>query len=224
MVKNKEYVISKEKILEGIKLCFDKADEIIDSIMPLSESGWSSPNVIVGLVSYSLEEFGKGLMLKDIMSKDDKNEYTIPRIFFRTASSHYDRIQRGLEEMPEGKRDFYPDSLNELERDPEIIKEKKDNTITYKIPSSKIDKFRNLNGIIGTTSSTNNPEFLPSTTSDFDIRMLCFHVDWDEENKKWKTGVPHEENQLNTLISELQTKIKEHQNQFKDNDMDSFMV
>ena len=125
MVKNEQYAISKEKLLEGINLCFDKADEIIDSAIHLSESNGSSSNVIVGLVTYSLEEFGKGLMLKDIMSREDKNEYTIPNNFFKTAKAHFPRIRRGLQEMPEGKQDFYPDSLNELERDPENNKGKK---------------------------------------------------------------------------------------------------
>ena len=162
----KKYVITKEKMQEGIKICFNKACLLIDSAESLLKHR-QSPDVVIGLITIALEEFGKGLLLKDYLNCD-KSEYEIPIELFKTPKSHFKKINRGLEEIPTEHRYIYPPLLIKLFSHSDIKIIINGNRMNVSIPKNLEKQFKNFD--------TNEVTFLSKYTPKIKNRSLMSNV------------------------------------------------
>jgi hypothetical protein len=211
MVNQGDYTLSKQEIEEGIKHCNDKAKSFINDCEFLFQNK-RNMNMVLGLYTFALEEYGKGLKLNDHLLKPKKT-YNIQIFLFGKGGgvkSHKEKINRALKELPPDCKHFYP---------AELIKSNTDtNTKTISVgPNGKsVSVIGMTTGIFEDTTSGNdviyiegNPEsdFDTGFTADFLARMNCLYVDWNNNNRRWKYGVSVSEENMSYLISELKKKI-----------------
>ncbi len=168
-------------------------------------------NIVLGLFTLALEEFGKGLILKDQLTKP-KKEFKIPIQLFGKGKgmgkAHKQKIERALNELPEDCRRFYPAVLIKISDGLEGKKIKVG-------PNREILTVDAGTGIFSVEDEDDvvfkegNPEFdfVNDFIADSGARMRCFYVDWDDLNHCWQWGVSVSEKNMKYLISELKQKI-----------------
>ncbi len=200
--------MTKNQVEEGVKHCFQKSCILTDACEVLLKDNHNGA-VIVGLVTFALEEFGKGLLMKDRLKKSSSN-YGIPKYIFgktkHATNSHYDKIKRALQELPEDSRRFYPSILINFNNDPNVKVVTVGPKTTITIPPYLTGLFSSLDDDIVSTSDDDERN-LTDSLADFTARMLCFYVDWDDAGKRWKKGIPTSEKSLKNLVSQLKEKI-----------------
>lgn len=209
LLRKNTYTIEREKVKEGVIVCFNKACLIIDSAISLLKNH-ESPDVIIGLTTIALEEFGKGLLLKDFLSVD-REKYKIPQDLFKTASSHFKKIGRGLQEIPKESKYIYPPLLVKLFNHPEVKMEINGNETKITIPKKLINQFKNFDFKEVTFSSKYAPRIInqDNSVANFPSRMLCFYVDWNKTDENWETGVETSNERLEKLVKSVKEKILE---------------
>jgi len=99
------YLIPKEKLIEGIQLCRQKSLELLEEANTLVNNHGST-KVALGLLTFSLEEFGKSLLLEKL---EKNGENMIPKNIFgqgkpEKPNAHIKKINRALDELPEKLR------------------------------------------------------------------------------------------------------------------------
>ena len=212
MANKSYYTLSKKEIEEGIQHCNDKAKSFITECEFLFQNK-RNMNMVLGLYTFALEEYGKGRKLNDHLLKPKKT-YNIPIVLFGKGGgvkSHKEKINRALEELPQDCRHFYPAELVKYNTDTE--------TKTYFVgPNGRsVSVIGMTSGILEDDSFGNdviyregNPEndFDTGFTADFLARMNCLYVDWNDNKRLWKWGVSVSEENMKYLISELKKKIQ----------------
>lgn len=214
-MRNGCYVLKKEDLDEGIKHCFNKAKSLVEDCDYLFRNK-KNMNIVLGLYTLSLEEFGKGLLLHDLLSKP-KKEYNIPIQYFgrgrERGKAHKRKIDRTFKELPEDCRRFYPAVL--LKWNTRI----ENQTITVGPEGRKVTVAGGTTGIYDAglypddfihREGNEESDFDNDFVADFSARMRCFFVDWDEKNRCWRWGVSISEKNMNYIISELKQKIEFH--------------
>lgn len=202
------YILKKSELEEGIQHCIAKTQSLINDCDYLFQNK-RNMNTVLGMYTLALEEFGKSLILQDHLSKP-KQEYNIPLQVFGKGKSHELKIKRAFKELPEDCRRFYPAVLLKFNADIE------NKTIPVGPNGRNITTIGGVTGILDAGRSPD--DFIHrecNTESDFDndfvadssARMRCFYVDWDNENRCWRWGVPVSEKNMTYLISELKKRI-----------------
>ena len=149
---------------EGVEVCFKKACLLIDSAIDLFQNH-GSPDVVIGLTTIALGEFGKGLLLKDFLLVK-KEQYQIAKDLFQA---------------PLLIKLFNHASVN-LRVD--------GNRMNVSVPKNLVKQFKNFNTDEVTFSSKYTPK-IPNRANglvNFPSRMLCFYVNWNDKEKNWETS------------------------------------
>lgn len=213
-----EYYLTKDEIKEGIDHCFDKADLILNACEHLLKIN-HNPSLIVGLTTFALEEFGKGLHLRDRLKKPRK-QYGVPISLFGLGnkSSHYTKISRALEELPENSKRFYPPYLIRILNDPKT-KITKDNN-GREIIKIHEDSLKDFAGLVLSADAIfaakdDHENIGNDGLADFTARMLCFYVDWDNEKRKWKKGIPVSDKEVKLLINTFKKRLSYNRHNYQ---------
>lgn len=160
------FEIPKELVLEGLERCFDNALNLSKKAEPIAyqvmESGIEEP-IAIGLFSFAIEEVGKGLLLQDCLSQDGQ-KCKIPKELFIGRNSHNLKFKRALETLPE--------ECSSVAK-----------PVSYELTTTKDGKKKIAGPDDEVTELVCGGTFVHV---DFNTRMDCFYVDWDEVNNCWK--------------------------------------
>jgi len=193
---NSEYITMSETSLKiGNKICIKTTERLLASSLTLLENS-SNLDHALGLYTFALEEFGKAVLLKEII--DDKtNPKQVPKEIFGSGkrSAHNIKFKKAIEILP---KDCISIWVGE--------------SIT--IPSGK-DAKQSLGKIKGTFTVAANTTgtFLTTVLMNFAVRMRCFYVDWDENSEywhKWKANLQTDRDSLKNAINEFKKIIPKY--------------
>jgi len=206
------YYISRKQLKEGIHLCFKKAQNLIRTSDFLFKEN-QNMNVILGITTLALEEYGKGLLLKDRFKKPRKI-YGIPKQLFGrgkgSKNAHRIKMARALIELPEHYRRFYPAVLVKFNTDTRVKKIKvSPNEEQIIIPAGVTGIFElgELLDDVVYVEGNPNSDFQNDFVADLTARLRSFYVDWDDDNKVWRWGVSVSKKNMVSLISKIKEKI-----------------
>lgn len=179
---SESYALTKDELILGIKQAKENAILLAKQALFLTKK---KEHVItsLGLYSFALEEWGKCLLLHDSLSKGN---YQINIGIFRGSKPHKLKFSRGLDDIPNECKHFR--KILDLSNETTILgKHVGDHLILHGISKS------------GKTWKSKIPvgDFL----IDFNARMDCFYLDWDDHNRRWKKQNPVDR-------KDLQNKIK----------------
>ena len=187
------YSMKKKDINKGIFRCLSNVKELLEESQRLTRKE-SDNSVALGLYSFAIEEFGKALMLKDYLV-EDRDEYQVSKYeIFTTKKSHDLKFEKALKDLP-------------LE-------------CIYAVPGFNVSTTNTAKEIVLTPRGdsvtlgpavTGTVSMIASFPTDFDMRMHCFYVDWDDLRKDWK----FKPRILATSIDDGIQKFKLHLHEFE---------
>jgi len=158
----------------GNKICIKTTQRLLQSSGLLLSS--QNLDHALGLYTFAVEEFGKAIILKELID-NKKTLKKVPKKVFGMggkSKSHNIKIKKAEKILPKECLIFQiGESLN--------------------MPSGK-DTVQSLGRIkkkIKITANTTGT-FLIDVKLDFAVRMRCFYVDWDEKSEywhKWKSNL-----------------------------------
>lgn len=169
MVSQRYYKIKRNDLVEGTKNCIFNISQLLEKAEHATEKD-SDNSIALGLYSFAIEEFGKALLLKEYLSKN-KKEYKVSKDLFTGRESHNLKFDKALENLPIECKYAVPGiriSSNTNSKPKKIVLTPRGDSVT--IPP----------GSTGTVSMAG------TFPTNFDMRMSCFYVDWDDKKQSWK--------------------------------------
>lgn len=185
--KGEFYTLDKKSVEKGVFFSLMNAMKLLDDCRNLLKTN-SSMSSSLGLYIFALEEYGKCLLISDHY-RNPSNLYKIPAEVF---SDHNKKISRALLDLPQKFQRFHRDKFT-------TILSTDEGYTLYDDEERKITRFSPTSGYYVTPGKFTSPMF--------EIRMDCFHVDWDDDEKDWKINVDILSKDLERFIVELQHKI-----------------
>ena len=164
---DKFYSMKRKDVIEGIRLCLSKANLLLDKTQ-LTVRTDEDNTVALGIYSLAIEELGKAIILQDHI-REEKEQYEISRKLFRGKESHDLKFKKAIEFLPS-------DCTNAVYGLEVKMPNTKDQTITISPKGHKVSIPKGTTGIFMT---------FDINRIDFETRMSCFYIDWDE-TKGWK--------------------------------------
>ena len=171
-----DYSLSESQLMQGIDYCFEKASSLLDTVESLlsvvtKDKFWETSNAL-GVYTFAIEEFGKGLLLKDCY-KPGSDMIQIPSWIFgrgvpkemkeKRMTPHDEKIKRAFKELPDASKQMMVG----------IVVDKPG-------PDTKTLKFRDGGGISASGNLTGL--FMTYNQVDFEVRMKCFYVYWNKDD------------------------------------------
>lgn len=169
MVKKEFYQISKSQLKTGIRKSLLGAIELAGYAKDMAERGGNT-TLALGLYSFAIEEYGRSLFFSKLLEKDHDN-YSVPKVLFRGKKSHDLKFKKALATLPEECSrhhiggEFFVPSPNKI--------------VEMSVESTK--KLVIYPWIAGTFAMEDFP-------TDFETRLSCFYLDWNDEKNKWRTS------------------------------------
>ncbi|HZI69594.1 MAG TPA: AbiV family abortive infection protein [Nitrososphaeraceae archaeon] len=193
-----DYLLSDSQLMEGIDYCFNKASRLLNSVESLLNSQdkfWESSHAL-GLYTFAIEEFGKGLLLKDRYQQGSHNiqipSWRFAKDFARGIKPHDEKIKRAFKELPDVSKQIMVG----------IVVDKPS-------PATKTIKFRD--GEMSVNGMTTGL-FMTDNHIDLDVRMKSFYVDWNKDRNEWEyeltTTKEYLENAVSCFKTELARQVK----------------
>ncbi len=187
--------MSETSLKIGNKICIKTTERLLASSFTLLENS-SNLDHALGLYTFALEEFGKAVLLKEIID-DETNPKQVPKEIFGSGkrSAHNIKFKKAIEILP---KDCISIWVGE--------------SIT--IPSGKTTE-QSLGKIKGTVSvvAHTTGTFLTTVLMNFAVRMRCFYVDWDENSQywhKWKANLQTDRDSLKNAINKFKKIIPKY--------------
>lgn len=183
MGSEKYYQITNSQIKSGVKKSLLGSLTLAGYAKDILERG-GDELLSLGLYSFAVEEYGKSVLLEEFL-KEDRKVCSVPQIFFRGKKSHDIKFKKALSVLPiecihyDIGLEF---SIPHFESKPKRI-EVGPKGETIHIPGGQTGIF-SVGGL----------------PVDFETRMNCFYLDWDEQRNKWK-------NEPKILSDELRKSI-----------------
>jgi AbiV family abortive infection protein len=149
---------------------------------------WESSHAL-GLYTFAIEEFGKGLLLKDRCLQGSHNNQ-IPSWIF---AKHDEKIKRAFKELPDASKRIMVG----------IVVDKPS-------PATKTIKFRGGGqmSINGMTTGL----FMIDNHIDFEMRMKSFYVDWNKDRNEWEYELTTTKEYLENAVSCFKTELARQMN------------
>ena len=178
-----------------IQTIYLRCIENVRSLLKIAKllSGQGSGQYALGLYMYAVEEFGKAHLLKA-----ESNLHTIPNWIFgrkiaEPKSAHDAKLAEGFKNLPEVCQ-ILNAGLRFIQNDSDIIQ-------TY---------FLGKNSKLSIPAFTSG--FFTDATRDskieFDFKTACFHIDWDNENRRPSFPIAVDEEKLNNNIELFEKTIE----------------
>lgn len=186
MQKHHNYFLEEGELREGIRVCCRKVNGSLNCVLVLV-SNQESLTLALGLYTLAIEEHGKALMLRDILSKGKvEGKYAVNKSIFRGNEAHKSKFERAGEDLPHDCTELlravtvnsnskpggttipYPTLLHESG-----FFDETDLALVW-VPGHATGTFADVTG---------SGSVVPVSISD---RLRSFYVDWDDQNKQWK--------------------------------------
>jgi AbiV family abortive infection protein len=182
----------KSDMLKGMQLAIKIAKKRLDNTKLLLES--DNPYDAFILYSFSYEEFGKALIIKDFI---EESKDGLPKWLFTGKSSHKIKMLRAKDYLPSRCSHFTPwvKLLN-----PSNKKE----TVTYKVWRDKDVQTATISRPPWATG-----KFAYTTHINFDeiTRMEFLYVSWDPRTNEWHTNADYSIDELIEAITLLEKHL-----------------
>jgi hypothetical protein len=196
-----DYSLSGSQLMQGIDYCFNKVSRLLNSIELLLSSQdkfWESSHAL-GLYTFAIEEFGKGLLLKD-RYQQGSHEIQIPSWIFAKELKDYPRIKphdvkitRGFKELPDASKRIMVG----------VVLDKPS-------PATKTLKFRD--GGAMSIKGIATGLFMTDNHIDFEVRMKSFYVDWNKDRNEWEYELTTTKEYLENAVSCFKTELARQMN------------
>ena len=194
-----DYSLSDSQLMEGIDYCFDKVSRLLNSVESLLSSQdkfWESSHAL-GLYTFAIEEFGKGLLLKD-RYQQGSHKIQIPSWIFakhvpREIKPHDEKIKRAFKELSDASKRIMVG----------IVVDKPS-------PATKTIKFRD-GGQMSMNGMTTGL-FMTDNHIDFEVRMKSFYVDWNKDSNEWEYELTTTKEHLENAVSCFKTELARQMN------------
>jgi len=202
--------MNRKEISQGISNCMDKSEKLLNDAEILLNNKGNLTNIL-GLYTFALEEYGKGLLLQDII-KAHKTKFEVPSNLFGrgkgTKKAHEKKFTRALSEFPEDAVRFFPGIriFHNINMENKVI--------TVGPKGKKITVSPGITGIFEISDDDKSyddsiePDFDHDFVTDFSSRLRCFYVDWDDTNKCWRFSLKISSENLSHAINVLKQKIE----------------
>jgi hypothetical protein len=191
----RRYPMNKSDKLKGIELILKSVKKRLDSTKLLLSS--DNPYDAFILYSFSYEEFGKALMIKDGLNKKGG----LPKGVFTGHSAHAEKMARARDYLPSKCSDFTPWVKLSHPSDKTV-------TVNYKVWRDKNVQTGTITRSAGMTGSFADSTHMPSTFDDI-TREEFLYVNWDSRRKKWHTNADYSIDELKEAIMLLERNIIE---------------
>lgn len=169
MASKKFYTVKKADLIEGIEKCVCNISQLLEKAEKIARKK-SDNSISLGLYSFAIEEYGKALFLREYLA-ENKKEYEIAQDLFKGRKSHDLKFKKALENLPIECKYAVPGiriDVNTDSKPKKIVLTPRGDSVT--IPP----------GVTGTIS------MMGIFPTNFEMRMNCFYVDWDNKKKEWK--------------------------------------
>lgn len=163
-----DFLIEESKVLEGIERSISNITDILKISEKIVEED-SDNSVALGLFSFAIEEFGKALLLKECLS--GKKICKVPRDLFKGKKSHDIKFKKALDNLPIEVKYAIPGITI------------KSNT---SLESKKITLTSRGDSVTLPPGLTGKFSMIGTFPTNFDMRMSCFYLDWEDTKKTWK--------------------------------------
>jgi len=197
------YFLSEEQIKDGVNLCFKKVHDILDDVEILCNNN-GNEETAVSLYTIAIEEFGKGLLLKNsLKNKPERKGIPVSLDIFQGVEGHFLKIEEALRELPE-ECQIYQDVNLEIEDHKLPAKYKR---FARDVP--KMNEWQK-------EYQTKNPyvSFGPNMFAlpfDFETRKNSLYVNWDPEHKRWNDDTTIDEYKIIETIDGHEKEIEKDQ-------------
>jgi len=181
--------------LKGIELILKSVKKRLDSTKLFLNS--DNPYDAFILYSFSYEEFGKALMIKDRLKKKGG----LPKRLFTGYSAHAEKMARARDYLPSKCSHFTPWVKLSHPSD-------KTEVVNYKVWRDKNVHTDTISRSAGMTGSFADSTDMPSTFDDI-TREEFLYVNWDPRRKKWHTYTDYSIDELKEAIMLLEMNIIE---------------
>jgi AbiV family abortive infection protein len=188
MKKKDDYKMNHTQIKNGVKKALSNALTLAGYSKDILERGGSA-HLSLGLFSFAIEEYGKSAMLSEIASSNQK-EYFVPSILFTGKRSHDLKFNKALSILPKECSCF-------------------DAGVTFTNPpnESQTHEDGSNSDSAGIPKGTAGTSSVADILIDFETRMSCFYLDWDEEKNNWKSPPKVLAEKLTESISEFENYV-----------------
>jgi hypothetical protein len=190
------YPMKKKDMLEGMHLALKLAKKRLDNTKLLLESDNSYDAFI--LYSFSYEEFGKALIIKEFI---DKNEDGLPKWLFTGNSSHERKMLRAKDHLP-FKCSHFTAGVNLLKAS------NRQEEVTYKIWRGKDFRKATITRPGWATGRFADITHAPSRFDEI-TRMEFLYVNWDPGINEWHTNPDYSISELKEAVQLLEKSIIE---------------
>jgi AbiV family abortive infection protein len=166
---NSYYAMGRLGLLIGNYICIQKAKQLADSALKLLDSNEGNDHTnALGLYTLAIEEFGKAVILKEeCFIDDDAAPQKVPKSIFTGNKAHDRKFEEAMKRLP-----------------PECKNIRVGTYLAF--PSGTPTKVRlGKKGPYIRVPADKRGNFFATYTTNMDMRMSCFYVDWDETKQKW---------------------------------------
>jgi AbiV family abortive infection protein len=190
---NDYYRLTKVQLEDGTKLCLKKVLTILDDVEILCVNNGSEAT-FVSLYTIAVEEYGKFLLLKEILnSKSDQiNVYAAKKSIFGKGKSHKEKFMKANETLPEVCIEYHRRDIHENENLLPPTYCERMLALRKAVNSLKNDSGYRVGGTI-------------SLAFDFEVRKNLLYVDWNEKINNWSMELIKDEDvEYYDIIDELE--------------------
>ena len=189
------YPLGRKDMLKGMQLALKIAKKRLGNTKLLLQSDYSYDAFI--LYSFSYEEFGKALIIKEFL---DKNEDGLPKWLFTGYSSHKRKMLRAKDYLPFKCSHFTPwvKLLNSND---------KTETVTYKVWRDKDVQTGTITRAAWTTGKF--ADTYVSSGFDEITRNEFLYVNWHPGKNEWHTNANYSIDELKEAITLLEKSLIE---------------
>lgn len=159
--KKTPYEISKPNLKTGARKCLLGALELSGYAKDMVERG-ANTTIALGLYSFAIEEYGKYLIFSELLKKDSER-YLVPKEVFFGKKSPDLKFKKAISDLP---LDCY----------------------SVRSAQTHLSKNRmNETNVNNMTKTPTHTELFSAEgfTADFETRMSCFYLDWNDDKKRW---------------------------------------
>lgn len=191
--KQESFQMSYDVLSQGMDECIKKINQLIlDARIIIKQKGNLSN--ALGLFTLAVEEYGKALLLQKCQKTGEN--YQVPKIIFKGRESHDRKFKEALKDLPSNCKSL---SLG-------VKVEHNSSTSTKTIPVSPEG-----DEVIVTASTTGSFTLTDEILANFETRMKCFYVDWNEKKNQWFFELRPEENGFLRVLEEFEDHVKKFQ-------------
>jgi AbiV family abortive infection protein len=190
------YTMSRLGLLIGNYICVQKAKQLADSALKLLDDNDTNDHTnALGLYTLAIEEFGKAVILKEECFVDnDAVTQRVPKSLFTGNKAHDRKFEEAMKRLPRECKNIRVGTY-------------------FAFPSGKPTNVKlGKKGPYIRVPANKSGNFFGQYTTNMDMRMTCFYVDWDETKRKWVFNMKVEsKEELRKALKKFKEKIVDYE-------------